>query len=272
MLLGADGEVARLVVLTGAGISAESGLPTFRGEDGLWEGHRIEDVATPQAWTRNPELVWRFYQLRRRALLRAEPNPAHVALARLETAISRMTVGDAPESSHLERWDEHWESFSSDRFVLVTQNVDDLHSAAGSVRLIPMHGQLRFLRCEQSGIIIEMMDEQHLDPDCFIRSPEMDDGLMRPHIVWFGEVPLGMLAIHEALSRADVLLVVGTSGHVHPAAGFVHEAAAHGARTILVNLEPPQNVDAFDEIHLGPAAEVLPPLIDGWLAELEQGS
>lgn len=272
MLLRTDGGGKRLVVLTGAGISAESGLPTFRGDDGLWAGHRIEDVATPQAWIRNPELVWRFYQLRRRALLRVEPNPAHIALARLESAISRMTVGDAPDSGYLEQWEEHWESFSNDRFVLITQNVDDLHSAAGSARLIPMHGQLRFLRCEHSGVIIEMMDEQHLDPDCFILSSVREGGLMRPHIVWFGEQPFGMHAIYNALYKADVLLVVGTSGHVYPAGGFVHEAAANGARTILVNLEAPQNAEAFDEIHLGPAADVLPSLVDEWLAELEQGS
>ena len=272
MLLQPDGRVARLVVLTGAGISAESGLATFRGVDGLWEGHHIEDVATPEAWMRNPELVWRFYQRRRRSLLRVKPNPAHVALARLESAISVAAVSEAPSSGRREDWEDHWESVSADRFVLITQNVDDLHSRAGSRRLIPMHGQLRFLRCEHSGIISEMMHEQDLNSEQLISSSSVDGALMRPHIVWFAEQPLGMQAIYNALSRADVLLVVGTSGHVYPAGGFVYEAAVNGAKTVLVNLEPAQNAEAFDEIHLGPATEVLPPLIDEWITELEQGN
>lgn len=235
----------RIVVLTGAGISAESGLATFRGSDGLWEGHRIEDVATPAAWWHDAETVWRFYTLRRRALLDVEPNAAHHALVRLER--------EGPE------------------VLLITQNVDDLHQRAGSVSLLPMHGQLRMLRCEQSGQTEERMAETDLDPDSFVECRCcVAPSRMRPDIVWFGEIPLGMDRIStaiDALRPGDLCLVVGTSGHVHPAAGIASSARRAGARTVLVNLEAPLNVEDFDEVHLAPAGQVLPDLVERWLEE-----
>ena len=233
----------RIVVLTGAGISAESGLATFRGDDGLWEGHRIEEVATPAAWWRDPETVWRFYTLRRRALLDVEPNDAHRALTRLER--------EGPE------------------MLLITQNVDDLHQRAGSASLLPMHGQLRMLRCERSGRNEERMSEADLDPLAFVECTCCTTpSRMRPDIVWFGEVPMGMDRIYtaiDALQRGDLCLVVGTSGHVHPAAGIAAAARSVGATTALVNLDPPVNVNDFDEVHLGPAGDLLPDLIEAWL-------
>ncbi len=235
----------RIVVLTGAGISAESGLATFRGSDGLWEGHRIEDVATPAAWWHDAETVWRFYTLRRRALLDVEPNAAHHALVRLER--------EGPE------------------VLLITQNVDDLHQRAGSVSLLPMHGQLRMLRCEQSGQTEERMAETDLIPDSFVECRCcVAPSRMRPDIVWFGEIPLGMDRIStaiDALRQGDLCLVVGTSGHVHPAAGIASSARRAGARTVLVNLEAPLNVEDFDEVHLAPAGQVLPDLVERWLEE-----
>lgn len=233
----------RIVVLTGAGISAESGLATFRGDDGLWEGQRIEDVATPAAWWRDPETVWRFYTMRRRALLDVEPNGAHHALVRLER--------EGPE------------------MLLITQNVDDLHQRAGSASLLPMHGQLRMLRCERSGRNEERMSEADLDPLAFVECTCCTTpSRMRPDIVWFGEVPMGMDRIYtaiDALQRGDLCLVVGTSGHVHPAAGIAAAARSVGATTALVNLDPPVNVNDFDEVHLGPAGDLLPDLIEAWL-------
>ena len=235
----------RIVVLTGAGISAESGLATFRGSDGLWEGHRIEDVATPAAWWHDAETVWRFYTLRRRALLDVEPNAAHHALVHLER--------EGPE------------------VLLITQNVDDLHQRAGSVSLLPMHGQLRMLRCEQSGQTEERMAETDLDLDSFVECRCcVAPSRMRPDIVWFGEIPLGMDRISsaiDALRQGDLCLVVGTSGHVHPAAGIASSARRAGARTVLVNLEAPLNVEDFGEVHLAPAGQVLPDLVERWLEE-----
>ncbi len=235
----------RIVVLTGAGISAESGVATFRGEDGLWEGHRIEEVATPVAWWRDPETVWRFYSLRRKALLDVEPNAAHHALVRLER--------EGPE------------------MLLITQNVDDLHQRAGSSSLLPMHGQLRMLRCERSGRHQERMAEADLDPSTFVACTCCSTpSRMRPDIVWFGEVPMGMDRIHaaiDALQMGDLCLVVGTSGHVHPAAGIAAAARTVGARTVLVNLEAPVNLHDFDEVHLGPAGGTLPGLVEAWLEE-----
>jgi NAD-dependent deacetylase len=224
----------RAFVLTGAGISAESGLPTFRASDGLWAGHRVEDVCTPDAWHRNPSLVWEFYSARRAAAQRAQPNPAHVALAQLE--------------SHL-----------GDRFFLCTQNVDDLHERAGSVRLVHMHGELAKSRCEE---------------DC--GRPPVEDhaiyrnlgdvarctcgSLLRPHIVFFGEIPLEMDRIQQEINRATLMLVVGTSGSVYPAANFVHWARLAGARTVYVGPEPPLNAAAFTHVIEGPAGETLPGL------------
>ena len=231
----------RTVVLTGAGASAESGIRTFRDNDGLWEKHRVEDVATPQAWRRDPELVWRFYQDRRRQLGEVEPNPAHAALARLAEELDDMT--------------------------LITQNVDDLHERGGSPQVIHMHGQLVSLRCESSGrseIRTAPGDfgDDFLNCSCCV-SPQR----LRPDIVWFGETPMHMEAIYRAVDACDVFVVVGSSGHVYPAADLVRIARANGAHTVLVNAEAPLNIDAFDEVHLGKAGVLLPDLVDSWLSD-----
>jgi NAD-dependent deacetylase len=224
----------RLFVLTGAGISAESGLPTFRAEDGLWAGHNLEDVCTPDAWRRNPALVWQFYSARRAAAAAAQPNPAHIALAQLEQQFG-------------------------DRFFLCTQNVDTLHERAGSRRLLHMHGQLDRSRCEVScgrppvpDTALYTSIEQIPRCPCGAR--------LRPHIVFFGEIPLDMELIQQKIAESTLMLVVGTSGSVYPAAGFVHLARAVGARTIYVGPDLPLNADAFSHIATGPAGSVLPTL------------
>jgi NAD-dependent deacetylase len=224
----------RLFVLTGAGISAESGLPTFRASDGLWAGHRVEDVCTPEALDQNPELVWQFYSERRAQGARANPNPAHTALADLEQKLG-------------------------DRFFLCTQNVDDLHERAGSVRLVHMHGELAKSRCEREcgrppiedrAIYNSLSEVGHCA--CGAR--------LRPHIVFFGEIPLEMDRIQREISRATLMLVVGTSGSVYPAANFVHWARQGGARTVYVGPEHPLNAHAFTNVVEGKAGEVLPGL------------
>ena len=224
----------RVFVLTGAGISAESGLATFRDSDGLWAGHRIEDVCTPEAWEKNPELVWQFYSARREAAAKAQPNPAHVALAKLEAELG-------------------------DRFFLCTQNVDDLHEKAGSRRLVHMHGELFVSRCSK-----ECGRAPHADDALY---PAMTSvarcacgALLRPHIVWFGETPLEMDRIAKEIGKATLMLVVGTSGSVYPAANFVHWARQAGARTVYVGPENPLNASAFTEVVVGKAGEVLPGL------------
>ena len=224
----------RLFVLTGAGISAESGLATFRGSGGLWDGYRVEDVATPEAWDADPALVWRFYSQRRRDALGAQPNAAHSALAKLEQAMPG-------------------------RFYLCTQNVDDLHERAGSHHLHHMHGTLFASRCVSCNTAFpdQKFYEQVEDlPHC-----ETCGEAIRPHIVWFGEVPLDMDKIDKELDAATALLVVGTSGSVYPAAGFVSIANQRGIRTLYVGPEEPLNASSFDEILLGPATKILPTLI-----------
>lgn len=224
----------RVFVLTGAGISAESGLPTFRAEDGLWAGYRIEDVCTPDAWERDPAAVWAFYSTRREAGQKAQPNAAHTALAELEAKLG-------------------------DRFFLCTQNVDDLHERAGSVRLIHMHGELAKSRCErdcgrppaEDRAIYRNLAEVPLCP-C--------GGRLRPHIVFFGEMPLEMHRIQDEIGKATVMVVVGTSGSVYPAASFVHWARQNGARTIYIGPEPPLNSSAFTQIVEGKAGQVMPGL------------
>ncbi|KAB0856174.1 NAD-dependent protein deacylase [Cronobacter sakazakii] len=231
-----------VVVLTGAGISAESGIRTFRAADGLWEDHRVEDVATPEGFARNPQLVQEFYNARRRQLQQPEikPNAAHLALARLEEALG-------------------------DRFLLVTQNIDNLHERAGSKNVVHMHGELLKVRCSQSGQVLEWTgdvtpgDKCHC---CQFPAP------LRPHVVWFGEMPLGMDSIYEALARADVFIAIGTSGHVYPAAGFVHEAKLQGAHTVELNLEPSQVGSEFEEKHYGLASQVVPEYVEKLLKGL----
>ena len=229
----------RLFVLTGAGISAESGLATFRGSGGLWNGHRVEDVATPEAWEANPALVWRFYSQRRRDALAAEPNAAHKALAEIEQRLAKT---------------------NSKNFYLCTQNVDDLHERAGSQRIHHMHGSLfesRCIRCDQPFPDQSFYEDPRTLPTCkTCASP------IRPHIVWFGEIPLEMDAIYRELNRATTLLVVGTSGSVYPAAGLVHIANQRRIRTIYVGPEEPLNLDAFDEIILERATVALPKLVE----------
>ena len=224
----------RVFVLTGAGISAESGLPTFRASDGLWAGHRVEDVCTPEALELNPALVWQFYSERRAQGSMAEPNPAHVALAELEAKLG-------------------------DRFFLCTQNVDDLHERAGSKRLVHMHGELAKSRCEEECGQPPVTDRtvyQSLDEvgrcACGAR--------LRPHIVFFGEIPLEMERIQREIGRATLMVVVGTSGSVYPAANFVHWARQGGARTVYIGPEPPLNAQAFTNVLEGKAGEVLPGL------------
>ena len=224
----------RVFVLTGAGISAESGLPTFRASDGLWAGYRIEDVCTPDAWRRNPAGVWAFYSARREAGLKAQPNPAHLALAELEAQLGG-------------------------RFFLCTQNVDDLHQRAGSVRLVHMHGELAKSRCERE------CGRPPVEDRAIYRN--LDEvgrcacgGRLRPHIVFFGEIPLEMERIQEEIDQATVMLVVGTSGSVYPAASFVHWARQRGARTVYVGPEEPLNAAAFTHVVEGKAGEALPGL------------
>jgi len=224
----------RVFVLTGAGISAESGLPTFRASDGLWAGHEIEDVCTPEAWGRNPGLVWEFYSARRAAGAQAEPNPGHLALAELEQRLG-------------------------DRFFLCTQNVDDLHERAGSARLVHMHGELAKAHCERN------CGRPPVEDHAIYRNlSEVGrcacGGRLRPHIVFFGEIPLEMPRIEREIARATLMVVVGTSGSVYPAADFVHWARRHGARTVYVGPEPPLNAAAFTQVVVGKAGEALPGL------------
>ena len=224
----------RLFVLTGAGISADSGLATFRGSGGLWNGYAIEDVATPEAWRKDPVLVWRFYSMRRREASAAKPNAAHLALASAEKGMG-------------------------DRFYLCTQNVDDLHERAGSCRILHMHGTLFQSRCVRCGHVFA--DSTFYESATDLPQCDRCGASVRPSIVWFGEVPLGLDDIHRELASATVLLVVGTSGSVYPAAGFVYTATQRGIRTIYVGPEMPLNADAFDEVVLGTATEALPPFL-----------
>lgn len=225
-----------LVVLTGSGISAESGVPTFRAADGLWMGRRVEDVATPEAFARDPALVQDFYNRRRRQLAEVQPNAAHRALAELAA-----------------RW--------PGGFLLVTQNVDDLHDRAhadtppaSGFELVHMHGELLKAECTATGRVCDWPGD--LEPRH--PSPYHPDGRLRPHIVWFGEMPLHMDRIERALAACDLFVSIGTSGAVWPAAGFVQMANLAGARTVELNLEPSLGSRYFDEARHGPATEVVP--------------
>lgn len=234
-----------LVILTGAGISAESGVPTFRADDGLWMGHRVQDVATPQAFARDPALVQDFYNRRRRQLADVEPNLAHHALAELAA-----------------RWEGD--------LLLVTQNVDDLHDRAHALRppgpgfeLIHMHGELLKAHCTATGWVSDWPGDMAAHEP----SPHHAAGRMRPHIVWFGEFPLRLERIDAALAECDLFVAIGTSGAVYPAAGFVQQANAAGARTVELNIEPTIGSRLFDEGRYGPATEVVPAWVDSLLQQ-----
>ncbi len=226
---------ANILILTGAGVSAESGIGTFRDAGGLWEQHRVEDVATPEAFARDPDLVLRFYDMRRAAIQAAQPNAAHAALAQL---------------------DANWPG----ELTIVTQNVDDLHERAGARRLIHMHGEHLNAWCTAC-------DSRHrwtgtlIDRPC---CPACGAPALRPDIVWFGEMPYRMEEIYAALARADLFVSIGTSGAVYPAAGLVREARRAGIETLELNLEPSQGSQWFDTARHGPATELVP----AWVAEM----
>jgi len=228
--------VRNIVILTGAGVSAESGLGTFRGPGGLWEGQRVEDICTPEALARNRSLVLGFYDQRRAALATVKPNAAHHALARL---------------------DREWRG----EVLLVTQNVDDLHDRAGSTKLLHMHGELTSSLCEACGMRAPYRGAM-LDGTRCAACGAAD--LLRPDIVFFGEMPYHMERIERAVSRADLFISIGTSGAVYPAAGFVQSARYAGARTIELNLEPSAGSHLFDESRMGPASELVP----AWVEEI----
>ena len=238
MVASAERNGRSLLVLTGAGISADSGVPTFRASDGLWEGHRVEDVATPDAFTRDAALVHAFYDARRAHLGGVEPNAAHLALARL---------------------DAEWPG----ELLIVTQNVDDLHERAGAKRLLHMHGELKSGWCRACDTRSEWegaMGEAAVCPAC------QAAGSVRPDIVWFGEMPYGMERIETALQACDLFVSIGTSGAVYPAAGFVQTARYCGARCLELNLEPSAGSIFFDETRVGRAAEIVPAWVDELLA------
>lgn len=226
-------QVSRIVILTGAGISAESGIDTFRSAGGLWEQHAIEDVATPEGFARDPDLVLGFYDARRGALASVQPNAAHVSLARL----SQEFAGD---------------------FLLVTQNVDDLHERGGSAQALHMHGELKSALCT-SCETRSRWDAPMIDrPPC----PVCQAPTLRPDVVWFGEMPYQMGRIYSALEACDLFVSIGTSGAVYPAAGFVQEARANGARTLELNLEPSEGTAIFHEARHGPASQLVPAWVD----------
>jgi len=233
-------EIRNIVVLTGAGISAESGVATFRAADGLWEGHKVDDVATPEGFRRDPALVHQFYDARRARLGEVVPNAAHEALARL---------------------DAEWPG----DLLIVTQNVDDLHERAGTKRLLHMHGELNSgwcLACDARFGWAGAMGEGAACPSCTVA------GAVRPDIVWFGEMPYDMERIEGALRSADLFVSIGTSGAVYPAAGYVQTARYCGARTVEINLEPSQGSVFFDEVRIGRAGDEVPRFVAELLAPL----
>ena len=226
-------EMRNIVILTGAGISAESGIDTFRDAGGLWEQHRVEDVATPEGFARDPDLVLRFYDMRREAIQTKQPNPAHEALARL---------------------DRDWQG----ELLIVTQNVDDLHERAGAGRVLHMHGthlNAWCAACDARTPWTGPMIDRPACPECGARS-------LRPDVVWFGEMPYEMDRIHTALRQADLFVSIGTSGAVYPAAGFVQEARAMRVRTLELNLEASQGSRWFHETRQGPASQLVPQWVD----------
>ncbi|ARS26374.1 NAD-dependent deacetylase [Sphingomonas sp. KC8] len=238
-MLHAMRDISNIVILTGAGVSAESGLATFRGPDGLWEGHRVEDICTPQALARDPVLVQTFYDARRAALATVEPNAAHRALARLDAE----WTGD---------------------LLIVTQNVDDLHERAGAVRMLHMHGELKSALCRRCGGRAPWATDLIDGPACGACGQA---GGLRPDIVFFGEMPYQMERIEAALEDADLFVSIGTSGAVYPAAGFVQTARHYGAQTLELNLDPSAGSHFFHETRIGPASQ----LVVEWVDELLDG-
>ena len=229
--------IQNIVILTGAGVSAESGIDTFRDAGGLWDQHRVEDVATPEAFARDPDLVLRFYDMRREAIRTKTPNAAHRALARL---------------------DAEWPG----ELLIVTQNVDDLHERAGAKRLIHMHGEHLNAWCTACDNRVPWTGPLLGRPAC---SACGVTGHLRPDIVWFGEMPYRMEEIYQALNRTDLFVSIGTSGAVYPAAGFVREARAAGAMTLELNMEPSQGSHWFDEARHGPATQLVPQWVEAML-------
>ncbi|ANS85468.1 NAD-dependent protein deacylase [Vibrio scophthalmi] len=229
-----------IVVLTGAGISAESGIQTFRAQDGLWENHRIEDVATPEGFERDPDLVQDFYNQRRKKLQGegVTPNAAHIALGHLEQQLDGSVT-------------------------VITQNIDNLHERGGSQNIIHMHGELLKARCSESNQVVEYTGNIETGELCHCCQIPAQ---MRPHIVWFGEMPLRMGDIYAAIEKADLFISIGTSGVVYPAAGFVHDARMHGAHTIEINLEPSAVESEFEEKRYGKASVEVPRLVEELLA------
>ena len=228
--------VKNIVILTGAGVSAESGIDTFRSAGGLWEQHQVEDVATPEAFARDPDLVLRFYDMRRARIQEVEPNAAHYALARLDAA---------------------WNG----ELLIITQNVDDLHERAGAKRLLHMHGEhlnAWCLACDTRSEWRATLFERPACPVCGVA------GQLRPDIVWFGETPYRMNEIYAALNRADLFVSIGTSGAVYPAAGFVREAREQGVQTLELNLEPSKGSHFFHEARYGSATK----LVSMWVDEV----
>lgn len=230
-------EFRNIVILTGAGISAESGVATFRGPEGLWEGHRVEDVATPEAFARDPALVQKFYDERRAKLAAVRPNAAHEALARL---------------------DIEWQG----ELLVVTQNVDDLHERGGAKRLLHMHGALNSAWCMACDARFEWREDLSDVPACITCGAT---GALRPDIVWFGEMPYEMDRIERALSACDLFVSIGTSGAVYPAAGFVQSARHYGAHTLEMNLEPSAGSHLFDDCQIGKAGDLVPEWVNGLL-------
>lgn len=230
-------DIRNIVILTGAGISAESGIDTFRSEGGLWEQHRVEDVATPEAFARDPDLVLRFYDMRREAIQTKEPNAAHHALARL---------------------DAEWPG----NLLIVTQNVDDLHERAGAKRILHMHGEHLNAWCTACDVRSPWTRPLIDRPPC----PCCGERALRPDVVWFGEMPYRMDEIYAALREADVFVSIGTSGAVYPAAGLVRNARELGAETLELNLEPSKGSVWFDETRHGPATQVVPAWVEDMLS------
>ena len=234
--MGDMSKIRNIVILTGAGVSAESGIDTFRSAGGLWEQHRVEDVATPEGFARDPNLVLRFYDARREAIQQKEPNAAHVALARLEA---------------------EW----GGKLLLVTQNVDDLHERGGSSRVLHMHGQHLNAWCTSCDVRSRWTSPLIDHPPC----PVCQARSLRPDVVWFGEMPYRMGEIYAALREVDLFVSIGTSGAVYPAAAFVQNAVELGARTLELNLERSQGSHYFDESRLGPASEIVPMWVEEML-------